>query len=65
MTKVLEYDNSNYRIKWKKDNESSYGLIYSLELIELETLKAYIKTNLVNSFIQLFKFFASTLILFN
>ncbi len=29
-----------------------YGLIYSLEPVELETLKAYIKNNLTNSFIR-------------
>lgn len=32
--------------------QPSYGLIYSLKLVELETLKTYIITNLVNSFIQ-------------
>ena len=29
-----------------------YGPIYSLELVELETSKLYIKINLVNSFIK-------------
>lgn len=32
-----------------------YGLTYSLGLVELETLKTYIETNLANSFIQLSK----------
>ncbi len=33
------------------DRQPPYGSIYSLGLIELETLKAYIKNNLVSDFI--------------
>ena len=33
------------------NNQLLYILIYSLNLVKLETLKIYIKTNLVNSFI--------------
>ena len=39
--------------------------INSLGPIELETLKAYIKTNLANGFIKLFKSPANTLIFFD
>ena len=39
--------------------------IYSLGLVELETLKTYIKTHLKIGFIQLSKFFAGALILFD
>lgn len=35
----------------KKDRKPLFGLIDSLRLVELETIKTYIKTNLVNSFI--------------
>ena len=42
-----------------------YRPIYSLRPIELETLKAYIKTNLANGFIKLSKFLADTPILFD
>ena len=42
-----------------------YGSIYSLGPVELETLKAYIKTNLANGFIRPSKSPASAPILFN
>ena len=42
-----------------------YGPIYSLELVKLETLKAYIETNLANGFIKPSKSFASAPILFD
>lgn len=42
-----------------------YRLIYALSLVELETLKAYIKTHLKTGFIHSFKFLASALIFFN
>ena len=42
-----------------------YGSIYSLVPVELQILKAYIKTNLANGFIRSFKSLASTLILFD
>ena len=45
--------------------QSPYRPIYSLEPVELETLKAYIETNLANSFIGLSKSPAGALILFN
>ena len=40
-----------YIINLEEDKQLLFDPIYSLELIELETLKIYIKTNLVNSFI--------------
>lgn len=43
---------------------SLYDQIYGLELVELETLKAYIKINIANGFIRLFKFLTETLIFF-
>ena len=42
-----------------------YGPIYSLRPVELETLKAYIETNLVNGFIRPSKSPAGVLILFD
>lgn len=45
--------------------QSPYDLIYSIEPIELERLKAYIKTNLANSFIKLFKSLAGAPIFFH
>ena len=45
--------------------QPSYGPIYSLQPVELETLKAYIKTNLANRFIKPSKFPARAPILFD
>ena len=42
-----------------------YGSIYSLELVELEILKAYIETNLANGFIRLSNSSAGASILFD
>ena len=56
---------NNHAIKLVNIQQSFYGPIYSLGLVELENLKAYIKTNLANKFIKLFKSTASALILFN
>ena len=42
-----------------------YGFLYSLGLVELETLKAYIETNLANRFIRPSKSLAGALILFD
>ena len=43
----------------------SYGPIYSLGSVELETVKAYIETNLANRFIKQSKFPAGAFILFD
>ena len=54
--KSLENTKINkHAIKLEKSKQPLFGPIYSLELIELETLKTYIKTNLVNDFIWFFK----------
>ena len=42
---------NKHAIKLVDDKQPLYGPIYSLGLVELETLKIYIKTNLANSFI--------------
>ena len=55
---------NNHSINLLDDKQSSYGLIFSLGLIELEMLKTYIKTNLASSFIRPFKSLAGATILF-
>lgn len=42
-----------------------YKPIYSLDLVELERLKAYIENNFANDFIKLFKSSSRTFMLFN
>ena len=56
---------NDYTIKLVNDWQPSYGPIYSLRSIELKTLKTYIKTNLVNSFIRFSKSLARALIFFD
>ena len=56
---------NNYNIKLVDGQQLSYKPIYSLGPVELETLKAYIETNLVNGFIKSSKLFAGTSILFD
>ena len=56
---------NKHAIKLEKNKQSPFGPIYSLEPIELETLKTYIKINLANGFIWPFKSFARAPILFN
>ena len=57
---------NNYAIKLVKGYQQPfYGPIYSLEPVELETLKAYIETNLANGFIRPSKSAAGAPILFN
>ncbi len=46
---------NDYAIELVDDWQPSYGFIYSLKPVELETLKVYIKNNLANSFIKPFK----------
>ena len=43
---------NEHAIKLEEGKQSLFSPIYSLELVELETLKTYIETNLANSFIQ-------------
>lgn len=47
----------NYNIYLENIQLLSYNSIYNLKIIKLETLKNYIKTNLANKFIMLFKLF--------
>ena len=56
---------NNYAIELMDDWQPPYSSIYSQGLVKLETLKTYIKNNLVSSFIRLFKFFARVLIFFD
>ena len=56
---------NEHAIKQEERKQQLFGPIYSLELIELETLKIYIKTNLANGFIWPFKFPAKVFILFD
>ena len=52
LVELLENTGINeYTIELEQGKQPLYRSIYSLELIELETLKTYIKTNLVNGFI--------------
>ena len=59
-TKIIEHV-----IELEKGKQPSFEAIYSLGLVELETSKTYIKTNLANSFIRLFKSPARVLIFFD
>lgn len=62
----LKYIEMNdHVIKLEIGKQPLLGLIYSLGLVELEILKTYIKTNLINGFIQLFKSTVRALILFD
>lgn len=63
--KLLEYTKiNNHAIDLVKYQQPPYRPIYYLELVELETLKIYIETNLANSFIRPSKSPTSTFILF-
>ena len=56
---------NNHAIKLEESKQPPFESIYSQGLVELETLKTYIKANLANSFIQLFKSRIRAPILFN
>ena len=56
---------NEHAIKLKEGKQPPYGPIYSLEPVELETLKTYIKTYLKTGFIQPSKSFAGIHILFD
>lgn len=56
---------NNHIIELENSQQLSYKPLYSLGLVELETLKAYIKTNLVNGFIKPSKLAADTPIFFD
>ena len=56
---------NDHAIELVNGQQPSYGPIYSLEPVELETLKAYIETNLANGFIRPSKSPAGAPILFD
>ena len=56
---------NEHAIELKEGKQPPFGLIYSLGPIKLETLKTYIKTNLVNGFIRLSKSLIGVPILFD
>ena len=56
---------NDHAIKLVINQQPPYGSIYSIKLVELETLKIYIETNLANGFIRPSKLLASALILFD
>ena len=63
---LLETTGMNeHAIKLEEGKQPPFGPIYSLRLVELETLKTYIKTNLANGFIWLSKSPAGAPILFD
>lgn len=63
---LLEHNVMNdYGIKLVKSKQSLYGRIYSLSLVELKTLKTYIKIHLKIGFIQPTKFPARALIIYD
>ena len=65
-SELPEYTGINdHTIKLVDGQQPPYGPIYSLEPVELETLKAYIETNLANGFIRLSTSSAGALILFD
>ena len=56
---------NDHAIKLIDNRQPSYGSIYNLELVELETLKTYIETNQANNFIIPSKSLAGAPILFD
>ena len=56
---------NDYAIKLVESQQPPYGSIYSLRSVELETLKAYIETNLANGFIRPSKSLTGAPILFD
>ena len=65
-SELLEHIGINdHAIELVDDRQPSYGLIYILGLVELETLKTYIETNLKNGFIKPSKSLTRAPILFD
>ena len=56
---------NEYAIELEESKQPLFGPIYSLGLVELETLKTYIETNLGNGFIGPSKSLARALIFFD
>ena len=64
--KLIKYTGINdHAIKLVDKWQSYYEPIYSLEIVELETLKTYIEINLADSFIRFFRSSARTSIFFD
>lgn len=56
MAKLLKYSGTNnHTIDLVKDELFLYRPIHNLRLVELESLKIYIKINVANNFIELYK----------
>lgn len=65
-SKLLKHIEINdHAIELINGRQPPYGLIYSLKLVELKTLKSYIETNLVNRFIRPSNLYVSAPIFFN
>ena len=65
MAQLAKYTRiNNHSIDLLDDKQPLYGTIYSLEPVELEMLKTYIKANLVSRLIRPFKSSFGALILF-
>ena len=58
-------DLNEYAVKLEEDKQPPYEPIYSLGLVELETLKTYIETHLKTGFIRPSKSSTDALILFD
>ena len=56
---------NEHTIELSEGKQPHYGLIYSLGLVEMETLKVYIETYLKTGFIWPFKSLADVFILFD
>ena len=52
VAKLLEHEINDHAIKSVNNRQPPYGPIYNLGHVKLETLRAYIKNNLANSFIR-------------
>ena len=56
---------NEYAIELEESKQPSFGPIHSLGLVELKTLKTYIKTNMANGFIRPYKSPVGASILFD
>ena len=56
---------NDHALELEKSKQPTFGPIYSLEPVKLETLKTYIKISLANSFIRPFKSSIGAFIPFN
>ena len=66
VAELLEYTGINdHAIELEENKQPLFSPIYSLDSVELETLKTYIETNLANSFIHPFKSSAGAPIFFD